>query len=525
MACSAVKMRWESFVSSSGTVGKMVLGAMAIAACNARPRPSVSRAPAIADPPAIGVATNAAHHDAAPGPIVRGTCARGDGPLHFTLAHFNDLQARYEDLPNGKNRYGYIAGYLRSVKSEQPSTLVLDAGDDYEKGSIAELRSFGETTRRMVQTLPIDARVIGNHDFAYGEAAVMRDAELSAHPVLAANIRDARGRSPFVPYVAAKIGCVRVGIVGLVTGHYGSDDQPDGGAFDGVFVQDPDYARVLRELVEKHRSEVDVMIALTHLGFYTDLDLGVQVPDVDVIVGGHSEDLVPNGQPYARRDGRVGWVLQAGHYGEHVGRADFAFDPATKSLHLERYTMTDVDEHLPYADDVGRTAHALVRTFTPDAERPIAIAQAKVEQADMPDLVMRAARDRWAVDALFIGKDGFWSGLPQGPLTLQRLYDSVMVQREPSGTPGFTSLYVVSMTGAELVDLRQHAYPGYATVFAETLAPDRTYRVAIDKRALEHPISVVAGGFAFPEHKRFAGELIDVLDAYARARTARGLTL
>ena len=486
------------------------MGAMAVASSGVGAQPS-ARALVAPDPPASG-------------PIVRGRCEDG-ASAEFTIAHFNDLQARYQDLPNGKNRYGYIAGYLRAVKSEEPATLVLDAGDDYEKGSIAELRSLGETTRRMIQTLPIDVRTIGNHDFAYGEAAVLRDVQLSAHPVLAANVRDARGRSPFLPYVEAKVGCVRVGVVGLVTGHYGSDDQPDGGVFDGVFVQDPDYVRVLREEVARHRGEVDVMIALTHTGLYADLELASLVPDVDVVVGGHTEDLLPNGQVVLRRDAHPGWVLQAGHYGEHVGRADFTFDRATKTLHLQRYTMTDVDETLPYAEDVGRTAHALLRAFTPDAQRPIAIVGKAIEQTDMPDLVMRAARDRWAVDAVFLGKDDFWTGLGAGPLSLQRLYDSVLVQREPSGTPGFTSLSIVSMTGADLLDLRQHAYPGYATVVAEPIVPDRTYRVAIDKRALEHPLNVVAGGFAFPEKHRFGGELIDVLDAYARARTVRGLTL
>lgn len=497
----------------------VIVGLLAAAACGLGTHRGATGAAIHADPVSIGGAVAGSSAT-----IVRGTCDENDGTLHFTLAHINDLQARYEDLPGRKNRYGYIAGYLRSVKAEAPATLVLDAGDDYEKGSVAELRSLGETTRRMVQALPIDVRTIGNHDFAYGEAEVLRDVQLSTHPVLAANIRDARGRSPFLPYVAAKVGCVRIGVVGLVTGHYGSDDQPDGGDFDGVFVHDDGYVRVLREQVAAHRGEVDVMIALTHLGLYTDLDLGNQVPDVDVIIGGHSEDLLTNGQPYQRRDGRTGWVLQAGHYGEHVGRADFTFDRASHTLKMQRYTMVDVDDKLPYAEDVGRTAHALVHTFAPEAHRPIAIAQGAIQVAEMPGLLMRAVRDRWAADALFVGKDAFWSGLPAGPVTLQRLYDSVLVQREPSGTPGFTSLYIVTMTGAELLDLRQHAFGGYAMLLPEGLDPARSYRVAVDKRALEHP-SLVASGVTFPEKRRFGGELIDVLDAYARARTARGSTL
>jgi 2',3'-cyclic-nucleotide 2'-phosphodiesterase (5'-nucleotidase family) len=491
-----------------------VIGALSIGAASS----NGSSTNALATPPSITADTTT------PTKIVRGKCE--DEPVaHFTIAHFNDLQAHYGERVGGKNVYGLLAGYLRGVKEEEPRTLVVDAGDDYEKGSIAELRSMGESTRRMIQALPIDVRTIGNHDFAYGESSVLRDIALSAHPVLAANIHYADGRTPFLPYVSARVGCVRVGIVGLVAGHYGSDDQMDGGVFDGVFVHDDKYARILREQVAAHRSEVDVMIALTHIGLYVDLDLAAQIPDVDVFVGGHTEDLLPNGQPYVKPGGRMGWVFQAGHYGEHVGRADFTFDRATKTLRLQRYTMTDVNEKLPYAEDVARLAQTVERAATPDAHVPIAVARESIDHEDMPALVMRAARDRWAVDALFIGKDVFWTGLPSGAITLQRLFDAVPVQREPSGTPGFTSLWIVSMTGAELLDLKQKSFSGYATILPDALSPTRTYRVVVDKRALEHP-HMVAGDFdGFGEHARFGGEIVDVLDAYAHARTARGFSL
>jgi hypothetical protein len=99
------------------------------------------------------------------------------------------------------------------------------------------------------------------------------------------------------------------------------------------------------------------------------------------------------------------------------------------------------------------------------------------------------------------------------------------VQREPSGTPGFTSLHIVTMTGAELLDLKQRSFSGYATLLPDTVVPDRTYRLALDKRALEHPNMIVGGGFTFPPHARFGGEIIDVLEAYARTRTAAGRPL
>jgi len=220
------------------------------------------------------------------GITVLGSCANRGKIGKLSFAHFNDLQARYDESVAGKNRYGLIAGYLRAQKDQDPSTLVLDAGDDYEKGALAELRSMGESTRQMVQALPIDVRTIGNHDFAYGERAVVRDVSLSAHPVLAANVSYQANPSLFRPYAQFQAGCVKVGVVGLVTRGYAADDQPTDQPFAGVFVQSDEYEKILAREVAAHRADVDVMIVLTHLGIGVDMNLVARVPGVDIAIGG-----------------------------------------------------------------------------------------------------------------------------------------------------------------------------------------------------------------------------------------------
>jgi hypothetical protein len=456
-------------------------------------------------------------------------CAGVGEVSRFVVAHINDMQARYGDLVQGRSRYAYVAGYLRALKAENPSTIVLDAGDDYEKGSIAELRSMGEATRRMIQALPIDARTIGNHDFAYGEEAVMRDALWSAHPVLAANVhRDAPGEDePFSSFVRLDVGCVRVGITGLVTTNYGSTDLPTKEPFDGVFRQDDRYAEVLDAVVREHRAEVDVMIALDHLGFWQDVDLAGKVPGVDLFVGGHSEDLVTVPYGVQRQDGSRAWVLQAGHFARTLGRADLAWNRKDRTLSVERYGIVTVDESLPVAEDVEALARQVEHDAAPDARNPIAVLGNAVPAGKpMTDLVWRAVRERWGADAMLLGRDLFWDGLAKGPITLERLYDAVLVQREPAGTSGFSSLHLVSLTGAELAALRARliAGPMFSFYAPDVLDPARKYRLVIEKRALENP-SVAMYGSPSPMHGRWGGEIIDVLEPYARSRTARGLTL
>ena len=135
---------------------------------------------------------------------------RADRALHDRALQRSPGALR-RSSPPARAATGSSPGYLRAVKEEEPNTLVLDAGDDYEKGSIADLRSMGEATRRMIQALPIDVRTIGNHDFAYGESAVLRDVTLSAHPVLAANVHYARRSHAVRPVRRGEVGCVRVG--------------------------------------------------------------------------------------------------------------------------------------------------------------------------------------------------------------------------------------------------------------------------------------------------------------------------
>src|SRR5262249_45550472 len=139
-------------MAGGGAVAPRPGGPPAAAGAGPPPPPLAPPARASAARPAGGAPRRAA------APRVVGACGpaqREKGVARFVLAHFNDLQARYSDTIAGKSRYAYIAGYLKQLKASQP-TIVLDAGDDYEKGAVAELRSLGETTRQMVQALPID---------------------------------------------------------------------------------------------------------------------------------------------------------------------------------------------------------------------------------------------------------------------------------------------------------------------------------------------------------------------------------
>jgi hypothetical protein len=185
-----------------------------------------------------------------------------------------------------------------------------------------------------------------------------------------------------------------------------------------------------------------------------------------------------------------------------------------------------VNESLPYDEHVAKLASSLERKYTPGLESTLGTARAPVKPGkDMADLLWAAVKNQWGADALLIGKDAFWAGIPEGPFTLQRLYDTVLVQREPTGTSGFTSLQIMSVKGQDLAALRLSFVQGplFELYTPDDIRPDKIYRFVIEKRAMTMPY------FAFRESNlpkgRFGGEIIDVLEGFSREKSLKGLSI
>ena len=105
----------------------------------------------------------------------------------LSFVHVGDLHARYGNASS--DRFPKLRRYYQSVLAENPYTLFTDAGDDYEKGSIAEVLSRGRDTRLATFDMGFDVRTLGNHDFAWGETETLRFSHDPKAVVLASNTR------------------------------------------------------------------------------------------------------------------------------------------------------------------------------------------------------------------------------------------------------------------------------------------------------------------------------------------------
>ncbi|MEZ6195375.1 MAG: hypothetical protein R3F20_06580 [Planctomycetota bacterium] len=120
----------------------------------------------------------------------------------------------------------------------------------------------------------------------------------------------------------------------------------------------------------------DLVVAVTHLGFQTDLALAAEAEApsgrrIDVVVGGHSHTRINTAVPVAHASGATTWVVQGGARGEFLGRIDLSVDPGTGAVSVANAELLEIDDRFaPDAEIATLIADARAAPGGVDAVRP-----------------------------------------------------------------------------------------------------------------------------------------------------------
>jgi S-sulfosulfanyl-L-cysteine sulfohydrolase len=242
------------------------------------------------------------------------------------------------DFEKSAGRFGKLGGFahlktlidrLRNDVGEGRS-LLLDGGDLWQGTGLANAMK-GADMVEAANLLGIEA-MTGHWEFTYGEAALRANLERFKGEFLAQNVylteeaafNDAKAFDPasgrvFKPHVIKEIGGYRVAVIGQAF-PYVPIAHPKRFTPDWKFgIRDEE----LQKLVDGLRSsdKVDAVVLLSHNGMDVDLKLATRVTGIDVILGGHTHDAVP--QPVAVKNaGGVTLVTNAGSNGKFLGVLD-----------------------------------------------------------------------------------------------------------------------------------------------------------------------------------------------------------
>ena len=274
---------------------------------------------------------------------------------HFGIAPKSRLAHAftYLDFAEAAHRYGRLGGFahLKTLVDRLRAdagvgrSLLLDGGDLWQGSGLANIM-HGEDMVDAANLLGIEA-MAAHWEFTYGEEKLRANIKSFKGKFLAQNVflteeaafdnkpafDSASGRA-FKPATIKEVGGFRIGVIGQAL-PYVPIAHPKRFTPDWTFgIRELELQKLVDGL--RHNDKVDAVILLSHNGMDLDLKLASRVTGIDVVLGGHTHDAVPQLIPIANAGGKT-LVTNGGSNGKFLGVLD---------LELGKGAVKDVRYHL-----------------------------------------------------------------------------------------------------------------------------------------------------------------------------------
>ena len=157
-------------------------------------------------------------------------CSNREGKYSIELCATNDLHGRYFDslyIDNQVNKHSLanVSEYVKNLRNDigEESVLLIDVGDALQGDNAVFYANYIDTLTeqkhlftRVTEYMKFDALIVGNHDIEAGHKVYDRIAKEINIPYLAANAIDINtGKSYFEPYKLFKKNGVKVAVIGM----------------------------------------------------------------------------------------------------------------------------------------------------------------------------------------------------------------------------------------------------------------------------------------------------------------------
>ena len=370
------------------------------------------------------------------------------------------------EFEKGAARFGKLGGFahLKTLVDRLRSdvgagrSLLLDGGDLWQGSGVANKLQGGDMVDA-ANLLGIEA-MTGHWEFTYGEKALRANLERFKGEFLAQNVFlteeaafndakafDAASGRVFKPSVIKEIGGHRIAVIGQAF-PYVPIAHPKRFTPDWTFgIRDEE----LQKLVDAHRNndKVDAVVLLSHNGMDVDLKLASRVTGIDVILGGHTHDAVP--QPITVTNaGGVTLVTNAGSNGKFLAVLDL--DIAKGKVSNVRYRL------LPVFSELLKPDPAMQALIDKSREPYAGTWSEKIAAADrllyrrgnfsgtMDQLICDALRSELNAEiALSPGFRWGTTALAGQPLTMEDLLAETAIT--------YPETYLQTMTGTQIKDV------------------------------------------------------------------------
>ncbi len=227
-----------------------------------------------------------------------------------TIWHTNDVHSRFEN-------FAAIADWLEENAGKED--LILDSGDLADERSPLVSGSKGAFALRLVKEAGYQAVTAGNNEYLAGQEAILSMS--SELPLLGCNVRTLKDEAVegLTSHILLKKAGLRFLIIG-VSPYWDIDDESvEFCALVNLKVHSPE--EDIRRILEEEKGNYDIVVLLSHAGLAEDRKLAQSVEGIDLILGGHSHDLLEETEEVSGCH-----IHQSGKWAQHLGKITLELD-------------------------------------------------------------------------------------------------------------------------------------------------------------------------------------------------------
>lgn len=298
------------------------------------------------------------------------TYAAGKKSVEIVFSH--DLHSHVEDYKKDLNgRQANIGGFARlksfidEKRLENPDVLVVDSGD-IVMGTLSQILIDSRAYElNLLSDFGYDAVTLGNHEFDYGAKAlsdmyltaaennekrpafVICNIDFNKTDEYTKTLKEGLSAYGYSDYTVVTKGDVKIAILGVI-GYDAIKCSPTCGL---TFLDPIDAVKSTVEKI-KQNEDVDMIVLLSHSGTESesrkseDEKMAKAVPDIDVIISGHSHTVMDRGVEVGNTT-----IASCGSYGMYTGDLKLSQNDEGR-WSLNNYSLKLMDESVPKDDGV-----------------------------------------------------------------------------------------------------------------------------------------------------------------------------
>lgn len=366
-----------------------------------------------------------------------------------SIFYVNDIHSNLKNLERIKTASDQFDTFVPSEKTDK---LKL-AGGDIGVGRDANFNKIAVTFENSIKMM---ASAGGNHEFDLNKTDLVKALEKAKYKFMGINVEipqdtelNKKLSQDITKSYIQEVNGEKYGIIGLMPFDFKNHlSDPDEYKDLNILPIEKTIPIIQKEIDNLKEKGVNKVIVLSHIGYSEDVQLAKSVEGIDVIIGGHTHDLITGIQEgknlfYSKQTGAPTIITQAGKNGDYFGVLNLEFN--------ENGVITQAQNNVTESDTFPKSA---MMEYTVDKilGEPTVIGTIKSVPKHKHSLITEnptlnfladAERSELGTDIVMLNSGNIRANMEEGKLTDR---DLKII------TPFDNKLWIVKMNEKELVD-------------------------------------------------------------------------